>query len=377
MSTPIGRAITNVWYFAGCESTFLVEVAQSMMPRFFNKQEVCDEVIGMLGICQRGAVARNGRIFLPPRFWGEDMILHCDDLREMYPVISLTYSEVLTLARQQLDAIVRAGLAESSRKRLSRAAMIIAITKTTQLVGADRERDTLTHPRFHHLLDEGKIVGRAVDAAARHAGSAVGGFYMFSNHDAKAMLAKQRADAEGVVYEAAGEPFHKQVVKELRLLQRCCAQDVQALARRAAASSAAAGTCGDMESAHAGRLEEPNAPLDLDSLCLELPGESRGEDNEPASPEALAQLSAQVESISRQLSRLGLGVLSESHLPELPPEPPPSQMEPEFEREDTASLMPSPSRAGSASPCLASRALSRECSVNEPTNSSALTSESV
>merc|ERR1719456_1040627 len=118
MSTPIGRAITNVWYFHGCEPTFLVEVAQSMVPRFFNKQEVCEEVVGMLGICQRGAVARNGHIFLTGRFWGEDMILNCDDLRDQFPVISLTYSEVLTLARQQLDNIVRGGVAEKTRKRL-------------------------------------------------------------------------------------------------------------------------------------------------------------------------------------------------------------------------------------------------------------------
>merc|ERR1719456_652839 len=166
MSTPIGRAITNVWYFQGCETTFLVEVAQSMVPRFFNKQEVCMEVEGMLGICQRGAVARNGHIFLTGRFWGEDMILQCDDLRDMFPVISLTFSEVLTLARQQLDAIVRAGVAESSRKRLLRAAMIIAVGKAARIVGEERASGICTARRqaLHDLLDEAKAIGEKAKA---------------------------------------------------------------------------------------------------------------------------------------------------------------------------------------------------------------------
>lgn len=360
MSTPIGRAITNVWYFTGCEDTFLVEVAQGMIPRFFAKQEVCSEVIGMLGICQRGAVARNGRIFLTGRFWGEDMILNSDDLREMYPVISLTYSEVLTLSRNILFAIVRDGLAGSSRKRLSRAAMIIAIFKSTKIVSQEREREEHTHHRLHQLLEEAKVVGRAVDAA--------GGFYMFSNADAKVLTAKHRGEMEVGDHDSVSiEPFHKVVVQELRSIQRCCAQDFQALARRAAGCGDAPGITvavppvrGDHGSPRAEHLDEPSAPLDLEGLHLHVADGSRGEDNEPASPEALAELAAYVQTLSQQLSRLG--VLTQSHHPEPPPEPPPSSESANLrplgllEREDSASPLPSPSAAGRANSFLSSRA---------------------
>merc|ERR1712224_365331 len=127
------------------------------------------------------------------------MILNSDDLRDKYPVISLTYSEVLTLSRHQFESVVRGGVGEASRIRLLRAAMIIAVRKCAQIVAEERARNVRTNHRLHKLLEEAKTVARS-----RHAREASVALNCLHRQEEVAEHERNKA--------VALEPFHKQMI---------------------------------------------------------------------------------------------------------------------------------------------------------------------
>merc|ERR1712070_382278 len=169
-----------------------------------------------------------------------------------------------------------------------------------------------------------------------------------------ALAAKKRA--EDIDHDMAViDPFHTQVVEELRHLQRRCKQDFKALARRAAKSSAGASATtasfmkvnanarpvntsgpGASSSSRSAPLDDTpplersplgpstplrgaNAPLELETLSLQIvPENNQHMDgaNGLACPHDLTELAAQVDCLSRQLSRLGVPCPA-------PPAPPP------------------------------------------------------
>merc|ERR1711990_1374614 len=101
--------------------------------------------------------------------------------------------------------------------------------------------------------------------------------------------------------ELPTEPFHRQMVQELRNLQRRCAQDFKSLANRSAtaaggasateagaASSSSATASGGTQLQERSTLEENLRPLELETLCLRL-SDGPEQDGEPPPPEILAE----------------------------------------------------------------------------------------
>lgn len=105
MQTAIGEAITKVWYFRDCSTSFVVEVGQCLTAvPYAPKNQV--GAMGTLSIVQRGSVARSGRILLPGFFWGEDMIVTSQFLIDDTPGTTLTYVEMLSLRKRVLNDIL-------------------------------------------------------------------------------------------------------------------------------------------------------------------------------------------------------------------------------------------------------------------------------
>mmetsp|Transcript_17857 Transcript_17857/g.32387 ORF Transcript_17857/g.32387 Transcript_17857/m.32387 type:complete len:804 (-) Transcript_17857:5-2416(-) len=283
MSTSIGRAITHVWYFRDCDKDFLVEVAQSMVPRFFNKQEECDEVRGMLGICQRGAVAREGRIYVTGRFWGEDMILSSEDLRTNAPIISLTYSEVLTLEHDQLDDILECS--PSAARRLRHAAAIIGVLKAAKVVAAERRDQVCRSQRLHRLFEDSK------DPKVRE---------------------RCRRENIALAEERALPEFHRKFTEELRRFQLRTLGSLKSVRRQAGAQSASDLKIERLGASRGRATDGQTLPRSCRSSAAAASASSPAE----LSSAELGDLSEQVARLSLQLSRLGVA-------PRPPPEPPP------------------------------------------------------
>ena len=59
-----------------------------------------------LNILMRGVAAKAGNILTPSSHWGDDVIVSSLALRDLRPASALTYVEVATLAREDIDEVL-------------------------------------------------------------------------------------------------------------------------------------------------------------------------------------------------------------------------------------------------------------------------------
>lgn len=164
MEIRIGQAIRHVWYLKGLDGLCLVEVAQSLNAYLFSRNEQCLDVVGCLGICDHGAVAVAGRVYVAGGTWGEDMIVNWPELHSEHIAIALTGAEVLALNKPNLFRILSAYPA--AEKKVRKAALQIATRRAMKIVSQsnrnDKSQDALTQ-RVKDAFDSSKTVTHAMN----------------------------------------------------------------------------------------------------------------------------------------------------------------------------------------------------------------------
>lgn len=163
MEISTGRAIRCVWYLQNLDGWCLVEVAQALSAYLFSRNEQCIEVVGCLGICDRGAVAVAGRVFVAGGTWGEDMIVQWEELQETNIAIALTGAEVLALSKSNLFKILHAYPAAS--KSVRKAALQIAARRAMRMIYRDRDAMRKDHEeaslRVKQVFESCEVWGRS------------------------------------------------------------------------------------------------------------------------------------------------------------------------------------------------------------------------
>lgn len=131
------KTLQVVWYLNGLEEMVLVELAMRLQREGYAPRERLSP--DKLTILMRGVAAKAGIILTyqggqvgKHPFWGEDIILTAQSLRDRKPAAALTYVEVATLTRSDLD-LVLSTFPESKRK-VGEAAVNIGVRRAMVVV---------------------------------------------------------------------------------------------------------------------------------------------------------------------------------------------------------------------------------------------------
>ena len=96
------RTLENVWYFQSCEAELLRALSEKLQPIGFARGErIYFEP--RINIVAKGAAARGGKILTLDCYWGEDMIITSDALKDTRYASALTYLELTTVSRADLE----------------------------------------------------------------------------------------------------------------------------------------------------------------------------------------------------------------------------------------------------------------------------------
>jgi len=92
--------IEQVWFLAGLEENFHIQVALHMKPAVF----IPDEMIpfGSLYVLHTGLVLYGGRVISSGQAWGGDMLISRPDLQSRFSALALGYANVYVIACEKL-----------------------------------------------------------------------------------------------------------------------------------------------------------------------------------------------------------------------------------------------------------------------------------
>lgn len=124
------KTLETVWYLRSCEPAFLVELAVLMQREGYAPREKIPSQ--KLCIVMRGVAAKAGNILTVSDHWGEDMIVSSGALRDMRHASALTYVEVGTIAREDLDAVLQTF--PNSERVIRQSAMKIAMQRAIVVI---------------------------------------------------------------------------------------------------------------------------------------------------------------------------------------------------------------------------------------------------
>jgi len=122
--------LDKIWFFENTSAQFREDTANKFTPHFYERREIVDH-LGRLCVVERGAVGRSGRILVPWSFWGEDMLIRLESLRYKNCSISLAFSEIMTLSREDLSTVLVDY--EDELKMFRRAAVRVALTRAVAI----------------------------------------------------------------------------------------------------------------------------------------------------------------------------------------------------------------------------------------------------
>ena len=139
--TMSSKILEVVWYFKPIEKTALVELAVRLQRAGYAPREKIQG--SKLNILMRGVAAKAGNILTPVStavgvenagncLWGEDVIITAPALRDQRPASALTYVEVATLERKDIDDVLHDF--PQSRRLVQQAAMKIAMQRAVIVV---------------------------------------------------------------------------------------------------------------------------------------------------------------------------------------------------------------------------------------------------
>ena len=145
--------VNSLEWLTFCEADFLRDLFRRMKTEAFAVKERIHA--GRLNVLNLGVVARGGKFLVPGAdrgpTWG-DILLSAPALRNMAPARALTYVEVTTLTREDLEAVC-SGYPESA-KEVRRAAMTAALVKATELINDCLRRKREKQARRRASRDE-------------------------------------------------------------------------------------------------------------------------------------------------------------------------------------------------------------------------------
>ena len=95
--------LQNIFFLRRAPQAFMVQLALHLQPLVFAPSEVCPP--GLLYIVHRGLALFDGRLMTKGKVWGEDIILLSLHLRSKHCARALTFLDVLTIDREELDEI--------------------------------------------------------------------------------------------------------------------------------------------------------------------------------------------------------------------------------------------------------------------------------
>jgi len=98
--------INNVSFLKDAEPEFLVELAQRFDNFIYAPEELLDEGDVMYHLV-RGLGVLSGRVIAQGAVWGADMILSCEEYQNTDAAVALTYVEVSTLHKFDLEEVVQ------------------------------------------------------------------------------------------------------------------------------------------------------------------------------------------------------------------------------------------------------------------------------
>ena len=98
------KTLELVWYLGSLEQPARVELATKLGRAGYAPREKISSM--KLNILMRGVAAKAGNILTPSMYWGDDVIVTSLALRDLRPASALTYVEVTTVAREDLDAVL-------------------------------------------------------------------------------------------------------------------------------------------------------------------------------------------------------------------------------------------------------------------------------
>jgi len=102
------ECLHEVYYFNDKDAprSFTLDVASHLVPKFFSRGEPLDSLRHCLCLMDRGTVAHGGLILVPPSVFHEDFIITQSKYQKVIHTISLTYTQVLVLSRDSMEAIL-------------------------------------------------------------------------------------------------------------------------------------------------------------------------------------------------------------------------------------------------------------------------------
>ena len=124
------KTLETVWYLRSCEPAFLVELAVMMEREGYAPREKIPST--NLCIVMRGVAAKAGNILTVSDHWGEDMIVSSMALRDMRHASALTYVEVGTIAREDLEEVLERF--PVSERAIRQSAMKIAMQRAIVVI---------------------------------------------------------------------------------------------------------------------------------------------------------------------------------------------------------------------------------------------------
>ena len=135
------KTLEQVWYLGSLEQAARVELAMKLDRLGFAPREKVP--CAKLQILMRGVAAKAGHILTYGSFWGEDIIVTSEALRDLRPASTLTYIEVAGLSRSHMDEVLASFPRSAAHVR--QAAMRIAMRRAVIIISEYiRSRQDLT-----------------------------------------------------------------------------------------------------------------------------------------------------------------------------------------------------------------------------------------
>eukprot|EP00930_Biecheleria_cincta_P019205 TRINITY_DN14721_c0_g1_i1.p1 TRINITY_DN14721_c0_g1~~TRINITY_DN14721_c0_g1_i1.p1 ORF type:complete len:784 (-),score=104.41 TRINITY_DN14721_c0_g1_i1:281-2632(-) len=151
----------QVWYYRRCSRDFLEDLTTRFKPSFFEEREVV-ELPARLCVVERGSVGADGRVLVPWNQWGEDMIVSSESLMRQLIVVTLTYCEIISLCRGDLNAALLAFPEDVGH--IKRAALFMALKNAVFFI--KQEVVFKEHHWIQQLVDDVRC-GKVEDQRSR------------------------------------------------------------------------------------------------------------------------------------------------------------------------------------------------------------------
>ena len=125
--------LNAVWYLADCgkdSADFIIDLALKLDRTCWAPKEKISAI--QLNIIMRGVVAKAGNIMTEGSYWGEDIIITVPVLRDMRGVSTLSYVEVCSLSRNDLEESLEQF--PEANDSIRKAAVLLATNRASKII---------------------------------------------------------------------------------------------------------------------------------------------------------------------------------------------------------------------------------------------------